>query len=192
VASVAAVCGTCHVLLEDLFNKSPHQPVFASMGVAGCVVCHGNHEVRKPSAKMLAGTESVCSQCHEAASAGALAGVEMANLIGKLRQELDSSDRVLREAASAGMEVSEALLRQQEASENFVKARVAVHEFRVAAAGKPVADGLRIAAETRRAGEQALEEKDRRRIGLAISLVTIAVTMAGLWMAIRRIESPPA
>ena len=29
VSSVAAVCGTCHVLLENLYRKSPHEAVFA-------------------------------------------------------------------------------------------------------------------------------------------------------------------
>ena len=32
VSSVADVCGTCHVLFEELYNKSPHQPVFAGHG----------------------------------------------------------------------------------------------------------------------------------------------------------------
>lgn len=190
VSSVAAVCGTCHVMMEDLFNKSPHQPVFASMGAAGCVVCHGNHAISDPSVKMLGGPGTVCGQCHEANSAGAKAGAEMARLLDQLDRTLSRSDSILQQAARAGMEVSGAMLKQQEAMEGLVKARVAVHAFRVEAVSKPVQQGLRIAAETRRAGEEALKEKDRRRIGLAISLVTIVVTMAGLWLAIRTIERP--
>jgi hypothetical protein len=69
---------------------------------------------------------------------------------------------------------------------------VAMHEFQVAAVAKPVQEGLAVAAETRRAGEQALKERDWRRIGLALSLVTIVVTMAGLWMAIRSLEAKAA
>ncbi|MCS6952884.1 MAG: cytochrome c3 family protein [Bryobacterales bacterium] len=188
VSSVAAVCGTCHVLLEELFNKSPHQPVFASMGMAGCIVCHGNHEVLKPSPAMLAGPKSVCAQCHDPDSSGAIAGAEMARLINDLRASLDRARAMLERAASSGMEVSEAQIRQQEAEEAWIKARVAVHAFRIEAVREPVETGLKLAAETYRAGVAALEERNRRRIGLAVSLVTIAVTMAGLWMAIRAIE----
>lgn len=190
VASVAAVCGTCHVLLEELFNKSPHQPVFASMGMAGCIVCHGNHEVLKPSPEMLAGPKSVCAQCHDPDSSGAKTGEEMARLITGLRASLDRSNAILERAASSGMEVSEAQIRQQEAQEALVKARVAVHAFRVEAVREPVQTGLKIAGETYQAGLAALEERNRRRIGLAVSLLTIVVTMTGLWMAIRAIEQP--
>ena len=87
------------------------------------------------------------------------------------------------------MEVSEALLRQVGAKENLVKARVAVHAFRIDAVRKPVNDGLAVASETRKAGERALQERERRRMGLGASLVTIAITIAGLWLAIRKIEA---
>lgn len=189
VASVAAVCGTCHVLFEDLYNKSPHQPVFAAMGLAGCVVCHSNHAVKKPSDAMLHGENAVCSQCHEGASPGGMAAAEMARLIQDLDRTLARSDEILEVARRSGMEVSEALLRQQEAKENLVKARVAVHSFQVEAVSKPVREGLSIGAETHEAGKRALAERRFRRIGLGVSLLTIAITMAGLWMAIRSLES---
>jgi predicted CXXCH cytochrome family protein len=191
VNSVAAVCGTCHVLLENLYNDSPHQPVFEAMGMAGCVTCHGNHEVLKTSPNMLAGPDAVCAQCHDDSSAGGVATAEMAGLMNRLNAALDRSDEILARAESSGMEVSEALLRQQEAKQALVKARVAVHAFHVAAVSEPVNEGLEIAAETHGAGEDALRERDRRRIGLGVALVTILVTMAGLWLAIRSRERSP-
>jgi Cytochrome c3 len=188
VESVAAVCGTCHVMMEELYNKSPHQPVFAAMGAAGCVVCHGNHEIREPGAHMLAGPNAVCSQCHDATSAGGIAAAEMGRQITSLEKALERSDAILTSAQQSGMEVSEALLRQHEARENLVKAAVAVHAFQTAAVHKPVQEGLAIAAETYKAGASALEEKRFRRLGLSVSLIAIALTMLGLWLAIRTIE----
>jgi predicted CXXCH cytochrome family protein len=188
VTSVANVCGTCHALMEDLYNKSPHQPVFAAMGVAGCVTCHGNHEVLKPTSAMLAGDKAVCAQCHEADSGGGKAAAEMAGLIARLQSALDESNRTLERASNSGMEVSEAVLRQREAEENLVKARVAVHAFRVAAVGEPVNAGLKIAAGTRQAGEDALRERDFRRMGLGVALLAIVITIAGLWLALRAVE----
>ncbi len=190
VNSVAAVCGTCHVFMEQLYNASPHQPVFASMGAAGCVVCHGNHAVLKPSTRMLAGPDAVCSQCHDATSRGGMAAAEMGGMILKLNATLDRSDAILARAARSGMEVSEATLRENDARESLVKARVAVHAFNPAAVEQPAREGLKIAAETYRAGQQALEERQRRRIGLGVSLVTIVATLAGLWLAIRQLERP--
>ena len=190
VSTVAAVCGTCHVLMEQLYNASPHQPAFASMGVAGCTVCHSNHAVLRTSTKMLAGPDAVCSQCHDATSKGGVAAAEMGGMILKLGAAVERSDAILTQAASSGMEVSEATLRENDARESLVKARVAVHAFNPAAVEKPVDEGLKIAAGTYLAGQQALEERERRRLGLGVSLVTIAVTLAGLWLAIKRLEKP--
>jgi len=187
VSSVAAVCGTCHVVFEELFSKSPHQAAFAGMGA--CVVCHSNHGIQQPSDKMLAGSSAVCSQCHDENSAGGKAALEMSSLIQNLDESVQRSDKILERSRSYGMEVSEALLRQSNAKENLVKARVAVHAFQVEAVRKRVTAGLVVTQETRNAGEAALRERDHRRIGLAVSLTFILITLAGLWLTIRRIEA---
>jgi hypothetical protein len=187
VGSVAAVCGTCHVVFEDLFSKSPHQPAFAEMGA--CVVCHSNHAIERPSREMLVGASSVCSQCHDAGSEGGKAAAEMSALIDSLEKSVQRSDEILERGRSYGMEVSEAVLRQVDAKENLVKARVAIHAFRVDAVKKPVNDGLAVTTETWKAGQQALLERDHRRKGLGVSLIAIAITIAGLWLAIRRIDA---
>jgi len=189
VTSVAAVCGTCHVMMEDLYKGSPHAPVFASMGAAGCVVCHGNHEIKRPGIGMLAGPNAVCTQCHDSDSAGGKAAVEMARQIGSLDNAIEKSDHILAIAQQSGMEVSEAVLRQREAKEALVKAAVAVHAFQPAAVQKPVQEGLAITADTFHAGMSALDERRFRRIGLGVSLATILITILGLRLAIRTIES---
>ncbi len=189
VISVAAVCGTCHALMEQLYSKSPHQAAFASMGLGGCTVCHSNHEIKKPSIAMLAGKGAVCAQCHDAASAGGSAAAEIAGLIGRLGIALDKSDVILSRARNSGMEVSEAQLQQMEARESLVKARVAVHAFQVAAVKKPIDEGFAMAAKTLRAGEDALKERDTRRVGLGVALLSILLAMAGLWLLIRSLEA---
>ena len=191
VSSVAAVCGTCHALIEDLYNKSPHQAAFTAEGKAGCVTCHGSHGVRTPSPAMLAGDQAVCARCHVPTSIGGKAAVRMAGMINGLSAALKDSDAVLQRAASSGMEVSEALLREQEAKEFLVKSRVAVHTASLAAIGQSVDAGLAAAAQTRRAGEDALRERDHRRIGLAVSLIAILITIGGLWLALRAVERTP-
>jgi hypothetical protein len=108
----------------------------------------------------------------------------------RLGAAVERSDAILTQAARSGMEVSEATLRENDARESLVKARVAVHAFNPAAVEKPVSEGLKIADGTHLAGQQALEERERRRLGLGVSLVTIALTLAGLWLAIKRLEKP--
>jgi hypothetical protein len=193
VSSVAAVCGSCHALMEDLYDKSMHHDVFASMNLGGCVVCHGNHGVKMPSTAMLAGPASVCKQCHDADTAEGHVAAGMAAQIVKLDAALNSSDAILEVAARSGMEVSEAVLKQHDGREALVKARVAVHTLDPSAVQKAAGIGLAIAAETHHAGETALKERDFRRFGLIFALIAIALTMAGLWLLIRTIEGvrPP-
>ncbi len=191
VKSVAAVCGGCHALLEDMFSASVHKAAFDQMSAPGCVTCHGKHEILPPSREMLAGENSVCLSCHEQNSKGAQAAARMAARLAELEAAIQRSAGILSRARQSGMEVSEAELRQREAQDRLVKARVAVHTFDLSAFDAPVKEGLAIAGETYRRGEEALRERDRRRLGLAFSLAAILITIAGLGLAVRRIESAP-
>ncbi|MEW5978100.1 MAG: cytochrome c3 family protein [Acidobacteriota bacterium] len=188
VKSVAAVCGTCHALMEDLYQKSPHEPAFESMGMAGCVSCHGNHKIVSPSDAMLAGADSLCSSCHEGGSAGATVAEQMTRLLSSLDVALQRSDDILEVARRSGMEVSEALLEQQQGHQALVKARVAVHAFALPELSKPVNEGLAIAARTYQAGVEAMNERRFRRIGLGFSLLAIVMTIAGLQLALHSLE----
>lgn len=187
VSSVAAVCGTCHALEEERFEKSPHQAAFAAMNLGTCVVCHSNHAVLKTSDQMLSGSNAVCGQCHTGDSAGGKAAVKMAGLIGNLQARLKQADEILARAQADGMEVSEAVAHQTEARQNLVKARSEVHTFDLDAMAVPVKTGLAMAATDYRAGEDALHERDVRREGLAISLIGVGITVLGLWLAIQRL-----
>jgi predicted CXXCH cytochrome family protein len=189
VASIANVCGTCHVLFADLYEKSPHQPVFSAMDAGGCVVCHSNHGIKAPSVAMIKGPNAVCLQCHDAGSPGGQAATQIADMLNQLSAALDRSDQILARARQSGMEVSEAQLRQAEGRDDLVKAVVAVHAFDPAAVRAPTQAGLAIAAGAYQSGASALKERDTRRMGLAISLITILITIAGLWLAIRNLES---
>jgi hypothetical protein len=188
VTAVAAVCGSCHALQQELYQSSPHQPVFAGMGAGGCVVCHGNHEIVSPTDAMLHGTASVCGQCHDSASAGGKLAESMFSGIQNLESSIARSEAILNRARRSGMEVSDAVLRLQDAKESLIKARVAVHAFSDEKIIALFKEGPAIAGETYSAGESILRERDFRRYGLAASLAAILLTIAGLWLVIRKIE----
>lgn len=190
VESVAVVCGSCHVLFAQLYEKSVHQPIFsAASGGGGCIVCHSNHAIQDPSTAMLVGPKAVCSGCHEAGTPGANAAAQMGQWLDGLDSALKRSEAVLASADKYGMEVSEAQVRLIDGRESLVKARLALHAFQPAEMRKPIDAGMAIANETLRAGEAALHEKDIRRFGLAASVIFIGITIAAIWMFLRRIEA---
>jgi hypothetical protein len=113
----------------------------------------------------------------------------MAGWIDGLDAALHRSEGVLARADKYGMEVSEAQVRLLDGRESLVKARLAMHSFDPAEMHQPIEAGMAIANETLRAGEAAIREKDIRRFGLAVSVLLIAITVAAIWLLIRRIES---
>ena len=185
VESVAAVCGTCHVTFEQLYDKSVHKAVFSG----GCIVCHSNHAIHQPSTAMLVGPNAVCSECHEAGSAPAQTAAQMAAWIEGLDRALKQSETVLARAEESGMEVSEAQVHLIDGRENLVKARLALHAIDPGEMRKPIDAGMAIAKETLGAGQAALREKDFRRWGLAVSVLLIGIAILAIRFLIRRIEA---
>jgi predicted CXXCH cytochrome family protein len=190
VASVENVCGSCHVVFQRLFDESPHKQAFETMGMAACIVCHSNHEITAPAAAMLGVAEgAVCVNCHSEGETAYAAAAAMRGKLDELRGAMESSEAMLETAEQSGMEVSQGQIELSSANESLVKARVQVHAFRPEAVEEAVAEGLAQARGSYETGQQALEERDFRRTGLAVSLLTIVLTMAGLWLAVRHIES---
>ena len=190
VNSVANVCGTCHVFFAQLFEKSPHQAAFAKMGLPGCVQCHSNHEIVKPSDDWVGvGPNSVCVTCHAAGEPGYRSAQAIAQDISRLNLAIAHADAILDDAERKGMEVSSAKVELANALEALIKARVNVHTFRDSEVQKVAGPGMAIAKGANQAGVAALAELNFRRKGLGISLITILVAIAGLYLKIRQIES---
>lgn len=189
VDKVQNVCSKCHVFQAQMYEQSSHKAAFDSAGLPGCVVCHSNHAITRPGdAKLSAGTEGVCMQCHRPGDNCDQARAGMLAQLTQLDQAVRSADRQLAHAESVGMEVSEARMAQNEAKDSLTKARVAIHSFRTDVVAREVQTGMKIANKDLRAGQEAMAERNRRRMGLGASLVANGMVLAGLWLYIRKIE----
>ena len=192
VESIAAVCGNCHVLYAERYEKSPHNSVFSALGgKGGCVVCHSNHAIHQPTTAMLVGANAVCATCHPAESGPGKAAAQMAGWINGLDTALKESETLLSRAEEYGMDVSEGQVRVIDGRENLVKSRLVVHSMQLDEMRKSIETGMAIAKETLQAGQAALREKDVRRIGLAISVLLIAIAILAIRILLHRIEADP-
>lgn len=191
IGTVQNVCANCHVFQEQLYAKSPHQKAFESAGLPGCVTCHSNHGILHPSdANVGTGPGAFCTDCHVAGDAGSIAAGKMHESLKRLEININSADRVLSEAESSGMEVSEARLEQDQARDSLTKARVSIHSFQLNPVEQDVQAGFTISERSMQAGLAALAEREFRRKGLAVSLIFIFATVLGLFLLIRQIERP--
>jgi hypothetical protein len=133
--------------------------------------------------------QAVCTSCHTQGDAGYAAAGNIQQQFAGLQQAIDRSEMILTRAEQSGMEVSQAQLDLTSARDQLTKARVTLHSFSPAKIEADVKIGQTTAEKTRQAGEKALRERDYRRAGLGISLLTIIAMLVGLKLYIGEIES---
>lgn len=189
IASVANVCGQCHVRQSGLFQAGPHKVVFDAMQVGECVQCHSNHGIKKPDDDMLgAGPQSVCTSCHTQGDPGYETSDRMRALIDQLGARLNGAVAVLDRAERAGMDVSRPRFELTGAKDGLTQARVLIHAFSTGEVEKAVTPALEIADHSHKAGDDALAEWSFRRKGLGVSLFFILFLAAVIYLKIRSIE----
>jgi predicted CXXCH cytochrome family protein len=190
VDKVQNVCANCHVFQAQMYAKSTHSKVFQDKGLPGCVVCHTNHGIHMPSDAMLdSGQSGVCMRCHTVGDHCDRARAVILSDLNRLDRSITEADSSLRLAESAGMEVSEARLNQDQARDALTKARVTIHSFQPDLVEQDIQTGMKIAVANRKAGENAMVERNRRRMGLGVCLIAIGSILVGLRLYIQQIES---
>lgn len=189
VQSVANVCGTCHARQSELVAGSVHGQIFPAMGLAVCLVCHGNHEIHPATDAMLdVGGEAPCALCHVEGDPGYGAAQVMRARIDQLATGITDASALLDRAARAGMEVSRARFDLSDAHDSLLNARVLVHAFSPDALDAVVEPGLDVSARSYQEGLDALEQLRFRRNGLAVSLGIILLAVVAIYLKIRQIE----
>jgi hypothetical protein len=193
VTSVANVCGSCHSRQSELFQKSPHRAPFEAAEIAGCVVCHSNHEIHAPTDELLGvGEKANCTDCHTEGDAGYQSAQKMRGMIDELNGRINEAQQILDRAATAGMEVSRPLFALKDAHDKLINARVVVHSFSLEDVEGAVSPGLGVASEAHKAGENALDELQFRRKGLAASLIVIFLAVLAVYLKVRQVSRKQA
>jgi predicted CXXCH cytochrome family protein len=189
ITAVANVCGTCHARQAELFSGSPHNAAFDTLGVSQCVACHSNHDISHPNDDSISTTsQSMCVKCHDPGETGFLAADTMHERIRELEGKIIDAEQILGQAARAGMEVSRPRFELTSARDGLINARVVVHTFSPEALDKVIAPSVAVAEKARRSGEDAHNELQFRRKGLAVSLLVIAFAIVSIYLKIRQIE----
>lgn len=189
ISWVGNVCGQCHTVQADKFEKSFHSQILSMLGRPGCATCHNNHEIKPARDQLLGlGEGAACAMCHTASSAGGQVASEMRSLIDTLRVQYSMADSILQRAEHAGVEVSQAQFNLNQANTSLVSARSYIHGFSVDSVRKEVESGLEVTDQALSRGHDALAELQFRRIGLAVSAVIILALILGLVLKIRQLE----
>ncbi len=185
VGAVANVCGTCHSVFATRFALSSHSQIFDR----GCVECHNNHEISKPTDAML-GTDkaSVCGTCHGDGDNGFNAATSMRAEIEKLKTAIDRSRALVASAENAGMEMGDQSLTLREAANHLTLARTEMHTFDPAKVDTVLKAGLGLTSKVDVEGQTALAEVSFRKTGLAVSLGAILLVVVALALKVRSLK----
>jgi hypothetical protein len=189
--SVVAICGNCHQANAELFQKSAHKDVFAKRNLAGCVVCHGNHDIQAPTDALVDFVEPApCARCHSRGGSDPAEGsiVHMRALLDSLRLGQQRADRQMVHAEELGMDVADAKYDLRDVNQALVQARVSIHSFKVADLAAAVHPGIAVLSAAEVAGKEAVKDYYVRRKGLGVSTLIVTLVAVLLYLKIREIE----
>ncbi|MFI5372172.1 MAG: cytochrome c3 family protein [Candidatus Eisenbacteria bacterium] len=189
---ISVVCGNCHGREGELFESSKVKASLELEGKRGCVTCHGNHDVQKPTDAMIGvGEPGVCGRCHQSGSAGERATGRIVTRFRTLKGRLDEADSLLARAERLGMPTEKARETLKQAADQLVNVRVVLHSFDSNQIDAVLTEGTGQADQAVTAGQRALKDWRTRRVGMGLSLIAIGVVIGLLLLLIRQVESRP-
>ena len=190
---ISLVCGNCHGREGELFAQSKLKATLEFEGKRGCVTCHDNHAVKRPTDAMIGMEgEGVCGRCHAPDSPGARATAVIVPGFHAFKAEIARADSLLTVADRLGMETVSGRELLKQASDQLVGLRAEIHSFALEPIQAALAEGVGLAGRAETEARSALRDWRNRRIGMALSLVVILVLMGLLALRIRRAERPAA
>ncbi len=186
---ISLVCANCHGREGELFAQSKVKATLEFEGKRGCVTCHDNHAVKRPTDAMIGTTgEGVCGRCHAAGSRGARAAAVLVPRFDAFKARLARADSLMGVADRLGMETASGRELLKQANDALVGLRAALHSFSLAPIEAALAEGEEPAGRAEAEAREALRDWRNRRIGMALSLVVILALMGLLVARIRRVE----
>ncbi len=192
MASISHVCGNCHAMQAQLFDKSPHSKAFEENDFPACETCHSNHLIEKPGDQMVGNKEpAVCVECHsegdgtrglDVAAAMSLAVEKLANAQAEARAALD-------EAIAKGMMTTDEEFRFKEVQQMLIATRTQIHSFSLDTILTMADAGYEKAKEVQTNSAALIDEYFFRRKGLGLATLFITLLVVALWAYIRKLES---
>jgi Cytochrome c3 len=189
VASLAHVCGSCHVQNEEYFSQTQMAKEFAEDEMHACLECHGNHAVAKPTDDMVGiGEDAICMECHDVDEDGYFAADSIHTMLIQITAAYDSALSKLEEVKIIGMDDVEIGFLLQDAHQDIIHSRTLVHTFDPQRVKEKADVALKSSRDAIKLGIKELDDYDTRRMGLGVATLFITVLAIALFFKIRYIE----
>lgn len=124
VREVAAVCGRCHVSVDDAFEQGPHGAAARAGRMSGCLGCHQNHDTERVPPDRIA---SSCTKCHATGTHAYSVGEEIEKSATQAATDLQLAKDAIARLQRSGRQVGEAEFRYAAAVTAFDQIGEAQH-----------------------------------------------------------------
>ncbi len=211
---VVQVCGKCHTATQALYEESKHSRLAVG---PKCWTCHGNHDVAQPDEsrffhptdtpfecttchdptnrtlilnadRFAKDTDRRCDTCHHNASQIYAQAQGIHDTLDRANQAYLGAEARIKEAAAAGMIVTDADVQLTEARTSLIRARAAVHTTKLTTVADLADAAGAKAADAQAFADARLGESVFRREAMVVVLVIILINVALLYLLKRRIE----
>jgi len=184
--SLAHVCGNCHALNMELFEKSPHLKPFDLQELPQCTVCHDHHAIAPPTARTFnMEADSVCITCHRTNDAGWQAGKKMYGAYTELVALQNKAGGLLDDAQKLGMDIAEGRFTMRDFRSSLFQLRTLSHQLDLVAYFEKAKEARGQADGAIRIAEGAIGEFHFRRQGLTVSVLLFLPVLLLLYLKIR-------
>lgn len=128
VTEIGNVCGRCHVLVDQAFNRGPHGPAAARGRLPACLGCHTNHGTERVAPDSIV---IKCDKCHADNSSAHRMALEIQKTVAQATLDLQSAQRSIGRLQLAGRRASDYQLRYQTALTYYLQIAQAQHALDV-------------------------------------------------------------
>ncbi|SYZ73030.1 9 hemes c containing cytochrome [Candidatus Zixiibacteriota bacterium] len=191
VTTLAAVCGTCHALVADNFDKSPHKKAFDEAGFPECETCHSNHYVQKPQLYWVGITDSsLCIRCHAAndGTRGFAVADSVHLALSRLTDAYDRAAKEIDRADQKGMMVTDDRFALNDVKQSIIQGTNEVHLFDASVVEKTSAEAVKAADKVYESGQKKIANYYFRRKGLGIATLLITILVIALFFKMRSLD----
>jgi hypothetical protein len=211
---VVQVCGKCHTATQALYEESKHSQLAVG---PKCWTCHGNHDVAQPDeSRFFHPTETAfecttchnpvdrtlilnadrfakdadrrCDTCHHNASQIYAQAQGIHDTLDRANQAYLKAQARVKEAAAAGMIVTDADVQLTEARTSLIRARAAVHTTKLTSVATLADAAGATAAEAQAFADARLQESVFRRQAMVVVVAIILFNVVLFYLLKRRIE----
>lgn len=213
---VVDVCGKCHTATQELYLESKHSRL--EEAAPKCWTCHGTHDVALSGEYLFLHEETpdyTCSTCHDPVTQEltlekthfeneadrrcdtchhpeSLIYAQIQGIYDALEGAVtghDDAEAKIKEAASLGMIVNDAVVKLTEARTSLIQGRAAVHTTKLTEVTAHTDDSVAKSDEAMSMATAALDESSFRRQAMVLALIVIMINVGSLFLLKRRIES---